>query len=67
MQLHDVKVVIGAMYVAGIGAAGLAGGVASVAGWFTVGSLALLPALALMALWNHPPQTLAEAIQVARR
>ena len=67
MQLQKIKVVLAAMYVAVIGAAGVAGGVASPSGWVALGGLALLPAFAMLTLWNHPTQSLSESIQAARR
>jgi hypothetical protein len=67
MKLHDVKLMIAAMYVAVVGASGLAGGVTSAAGWVALAALALLPASAMLTLWKHPTQTLSESIAAARR
>lgn len=67
MQLQQIKYVVTAGYVAGICATGLVGGVTSTRGWVAVGAFALLPTLALLMLWNHPAQTLSEAIRAARR
>ena len=67
MQLQNIKVMLAAMYVAVIGAAGAAGGVESVSGWVALGGIALLPAFAMLTLWNHPSPILSEAIQEARQ
>lgn len=67
MPLQDIRVVVAALYVACVVAAGFASGVTSAAGWATVGGFALLPAGAWLTLWQHPLQTLSESIQAARR
>jgi hypothetical protein len=66
MPLQNIKLVLAAIYVAVIGAAGLAAGVTSPAAWAVLSGLAVLPAVALLTLWNHPTQTLSEAIEAAR-
>lgn len=67
MHLQNMKVTIAAVYVAIIGAAGVAGDITSPSGWALLSGLALLPAVAMLTLWNHPSQTLSEEIQAARR
>lgn len=67
MQLLNLKAVIAVIYVATVGAAGLAGGVASAPGWAAVAGLALLPPIAMLTLWIDPSPTLSEAIHEARR
>ena len=36
-------------------------------GTILLGSLGLLPPLVMLLLWNHPPQTMSESIDEARR
>lgn len=70
MPIQLTKVTIAVVYVAVIGAAGLAGGVNTAPAWSAVAALALLPAIGLLTLWDlrgHPSETLSEAIQAARR
>ena len=40
---------------------------ASVSGWIVLASLALLPHLVMLRLWNDPPQTMSESINEGRR
>ena len=69
MTLKNVKLTIAAAYAIGVAGVAIATGVTSPAGLVVFGALALLPAGALVALWNDPPQTLSETIhtQTARR
>lgn len=69
MTLKNVKRSLAAAYAVSVGALALAIGVSSGAGLVAFAALALLPAGALLALWNEPPQTLSETIQgqTARR
>jgi hypothetical protein len=41
--------------------------VASVSGWIVLASLALLPPLVMLQLWNDPPKTMSERINEGRR
>jgi len=69
MNLKNTKLSLAAGYVVLIGAAAALSGVTSGAGLVAFAALAVLPAGALLALWNDPPQTLSETIQnqTARR
>jgi hypothetical protein len=69
MTFKNVKRSMAAAYAVGVGVLALATGVTSGAGLVAFAALALLPAGALLALWNEPPQTLSETIQgqTARR
>lgn len=63
MNLKNLKLTLAAAYVIGVGVVALAIGVTSGAGLVAMAALALLPAGALLALWNDPPQTMSETIQ----
>jgi hypothetical protein len=69
MTLNNVKLTLAVAYAIGVGGVAVATGVTTPAGLVVFGALALLPAAALVALWNDPQQTLSEAIQsqTARR
>lgn len=69
MNLNKVKLTVVAAYVIGVAGVAVASGVTSPAGLIVFAALALLPAGALLALWNDPAQTLSETIQsqTARR
>ena len=65
----NLKLTLAAAYVVGVGGVAVATGITSGAGLVAFGALAMLPAGALLALWNDPPQTMSETIhnQTARR
>ena len=69
MTLKNMKLTMAAAYVIGVAGVAVAIGVTSGAGVVAFSALALLPAAALVALWNDPPQTMSETIQrqTARR
>jgi hypothetical protein len=69
MNLNNLKLTLAAAYVIGVAGVTVATGVTSPAGLVAFGALALLPAGALLVLWNDPPQTMSETIhsQTARR
>jgi len=69
MNLKNLKKTLAAAYVIGVGGVAVATGVTSGAGLVAFAALALLPAGALLALWNDPPQTMSETIhnQTSRR
>ncbi|HKH71908.1 MAG TPA: hypothetical protein VKA59_11200 [Vicinamibacterales bacterium] len=69
MTLKNVKTTLAVAYAIGVGGVAVATGVTSPAGLVVFAALALLPAAALVALWNDPQQTLSETIQgqTARR
>jgi hypothetical protein len=46
---------------------GVAAGVRSTGGLVALAALGLLPPLALMLLWNDPPETMSESIRDGRR
>ena len=69
MKLKNMKLSLAAAYVIAVVGVAVVSGVTSGAGLVAFGALALLPAAALVALWNDPPQTMSETIQrqTARR
>jgi hypothetical protein len=67
MKLKNIKDGVVAAYLLAVGGVAVVSGVTSGAGLVAFGALALLPAGALLALWNDPPQTMSETIQTARR
>jgi hypothetical protein len=69
MTLKNVKLTLATVYAVGVAGVAIATGVTSPGGLVVFAALALLPAAALVALWNDPPQTLSETIQgqTARR
>jgi hypothetical protein len=66
MQLQNMKLALVVIYVAIIGAAGVTAGVESISGWAVIATLALLPAVAVLALWKEAPPSLSQSIQAAR-
>ena len=67
MTLKNVKLIVVAAYILTVAAGAVASGVTSGAGLIVFTAVALLPAGALLTLWNHPTQSLSETIQAARR
>jgi hypothetical protein len=67
MRLKNIKVMIAAAYVVTVVGAGLVSGMTSPSGWTSLTALALLPAAAMLWVWNDPRQTISESIQQARR
>lgn len=58
---------LAAAYVVAIGGIAIISGVTSGAGLAAFAALALLPAGALLVLWNDPQNTMSETIRGARR
>ena len=67
MQLQNIKIFVVAAYVVAIGVAAVVSGVTSISGRLALAALAILPAFALVRLWNHPSETMSQSIQAARR
>ena len=67
MQFQRIKRTVSAAWVVVVFAVGLVAGVTSSGGLVALLALGLLPPLALMLLWNEPPQTMSESIQQGRR
>lgn len=67
MRLDRLKTTVALAYIAAVGGMGVTVGVSSGAGWIALAAIALLPAGALLCLWNYPKQSLSESIQAARR
>lgn len=67
MRLDKLKTTVALAYITAVGGLGVTVGVTSSAAWMAMAALALLPAGALLCLWNHPRATLSESIQAARR
>jgi hypothetical protein len=67
MQLGLKKAVLVTLWVLAICVAGFAVGATSIAAWIVLGSLALLPAVVVLRLWQDPPKSLSESINEGRR
>jgi hypothetical protein len=66
MELQRIKWSVSAAWVFVAVIVGLVAGVASSGGLVTLAALGLLPPLALLLLWNEPPQTMSETISRGR-
>ena len=55
------------MWVLSAAVIGILAGVTSTGGLVALAALGLLPPLALMLLWNDPPETMSESIRGGRR
>ena len=67
MQLQQIKKACGVAWVLAAAIVGLVAGVRSTGGLVALAALGLLPPLALMFLWNEPPETMSESIRGGRR
>jgi hypothetical protein len=67
MRLKQIKRVFGSVWVLVAVVVGVAAGVRSTGGLVALAALGLLPPLALMLLWNDPPETMSETIRDGRR
>jgi hypothetical protein len=67
MQLQQIKRAFGVAWVLAAVLVGIAAGVRSTGGLVALAALGLLPPLALMFLWNEPPETMSESIRGGRR
>jgi uncharacterized membrane protein YhiD involved in acid resistance len=67
MGLRQIKLTAAAVWVLAAIGIGLVAGVTSPGGLVLLAALGLLPPLALLLLWNDPPQSLSESIQQGRR
>ena len=67
MRLKQIKRVVASVWVLVAVVVGLAVGVSSAGGLVALAALGLLPPLALMLLWNEPPETMSESIRDGRR
>ena len=67
MQLESLKATLAALWISAVCAAAIAGNLQSLSGWTVLVGIAVLPPLVMMWRWNHPPQTMSESIQEARR
>ena len=67
MELQKIKWIISAAWVLVAFVIGLVAGVRSSGGLVALTALGLLPPLALLLLWNDPPQTISESIRQGRR
>jgi hypothetical protein len=66
MQLQRLKMMVAAVWMLGAVAVATAADVSGV-GAIAVAAIGILPPLAILLLWNDPPQTLSETINQARR
>jgi hypothetical protein len=66
MELQYIKMTIATFWVLTAIAITLVADLSG-SGWIALGSLGLLPPLAILLLWNDPPQTISESIREARR
>ena len=67
MELQKIKWTISAAWVLVAFVIGLVAGVRSSGGLVALTALGLLPPLALLLLWNDPPQSISESIRQGRR
>ena len=67
MELQKIKWTVSAAWVIVAFVIGLVAGVRSSGGLVALTALGLLPPLALLLLWNDPPQTISESIRQGRR
>jgi hypothetical protein len=67
MRLKQIKRVFASVWVLLAVVVGVAAGVRSTGGLVALAALGLLPPLALMLLWNDPPETMSESIRDGRR
>ena len=67
MRLKQMKRAIAVVWVLLAAVVGVVAGVRSTGGLVALAALGLLPPLALMLLWNEPPETMSESIRGGRR
>ena len=67
MQLALIKAVVAAVWVSAVCIGGIAGHLSSPSSWTGLASVALLPTIVMLWLWNDPTQSLSESIREARR
>lgn len=67
MRLDYTKATVATLWALVTSTVGLAAGVTSVRGLVLLASLGLLPPLAMLLLWQDPPQSIAATIHEARR
>lgn len=67
MRLQYIKMTLAAVWVLSAVVIGVVAGVTSAGGRVALAALGLLPPLAMLLLWNDPPQSMSESISKARR
>ena len=67
MSLPNIKITLAVLWVLGTIVIGRITGASSAAALVTLATLALLPPLAMLLLWNDPAQTMSESIREGRR
>jgi hypothetical protein len=67
MRLVSIKAIVAAVWVSAVCIVGLAGHLSSPSSLTVLASVALLPTVVMMWLWNDPPQSISESIREARR
>lgn len=67
MALQQIKSTVAVSWVLAAGLIGLVAGARSSGSLIVLAALGLLPPLALLLLWNDPPQSMSESIQQGRR
>jgi hypothetical protein len=67
MSLQYIKATLATSWVLGAIIIGLIAQVTSAAGLVGLAAFSLLPPLAMLVLWNDPPQTMSESIREGRR
>lgn len=67
MGLQQIKSTVAAAWVLAASLVALVAGLTSPGSLAALAALGLLPPLALLLLWNHPPQSMSESIQQSRR
>jgi len=67
MRLQSIKMILAAVWLLVAVVVGVAAGVTSAGGRVALAALGLLPPLAMLLLWNDPPETMSERIRQGRR
>jgi hypothetical protein len=67
MGLKQMKRVFAVVWVLLAAVVGIVAGVTSTGGLVALAALGLLPPLALMLLWNEPPESMSESIRGGRQ
>ena len=67
MRLQYIKMAMATLWVVGALLVGVVAQMTSAAGLIVLAAVSLLPALAMLLLWNDPPQTMSESIREGRR
>ena len=67
IKLQHIKMAMATLWVLGALLVGVFAQMTSAAGLIVLAAVSLLPPLAMLLLWNDPPQTMSESIREGRR